>query len=360
MAGWPVASLVDAARAAARRSHEDGFLRNFRRFYAAALTRNVPPFQFAQYSRFLSDWDGDLADYLMPIDVRGLQRRDAECGAAAADVQDKARFEQICRQHGLPCVPTLAVFDHGRSTREDSLKAWRSPIFVKALTGNKGAGAELWRPAPDGFQSSGGKSLSACELISLLRPQNCIVQPLLEDCPALQDLGTVALSSLRLVTARGTSTPPVVIAASISLALEPGSLTGHSGAQCGIDVENGTITAVLGVEEETADRLTGFALPQWNECVELVCKAHDEAFPNFTTLGWDVALTADGPLLLETNVGWGMAAHQKLTGPLGKTPLSEVIDELLAPGGAGRCPGDRQRPPAPRSPSPASRAVQDP
>jgi len=348
-AGWPVVTLIDSIRTASRQSNEGNadFFSKLTKLYGAALTRNVPPFQYAQYSRFLGA-DADLADFLMPLDLRGLQHRDVQLGANAADAQNKARFEQICRTHGLPCVPTIAVFDHGISIGDEGLRAWTKPLFVKALTGNKGAGAELWRPRSGGFVSNDGRALSIDEFIDSLRPQNCIVQPLLEDCAALQTFETTALSSLRLVTARGTTIPSTVVAASISLAFGASSLTGHSGAQCGIDVENGIIVAVRGVDDETRDRLVGFALPYWGECVILACGAHDQAFSAFATLGWDLALTADGPILLETNVGWNMTEHQKLTGPLGKTVFSGIIDELLAPAGAGRYPADHPLKPASR------------
>ena len=79
------------------------------------------------------------------------------------------------------------------------------------------------------------------------------------------------------------------------------------------------------------DRLLGFVLPFWAQTVSLVCRAHQRAFPAFVTLGWDVALTQNGPILLETNVSWNMAQHQLRTGPLGKTGLANVIDELLGP-----------------------------
>jgi len=329
-AGWPIVTLIDAVRASGRLSRE-GRTESFAKLYAAALARNVPPLQYAQYARFLGDEHEDLRDFLMPLDLRGLQRRDVQAGAISSDVQNKARFEQICRTHRLPCVRTLAVFDHGVATGEDVLRTWNQPLFVKALTGNKGAGAELWRPGGRRFVSNGGQDLTVDQLIDSLRRQNCIVQPLLEDDAALRALGTVALSSLRIVTARGTTIPSTAIAASISLGFEIGTLTGHSGAQCGVDTETGTITAVNGADDEIRDRLIGFAIPDWNECLQLVRKAHDLAFPAFATLGWDVALISDGPTLLETNVGWGMVVHQKLTGPLGRTALSEIIAELLAP-----------------------------
>lgn len=358
---WPIATFIDAVKISARRAKEGRgrFLSCFGAFYAEALRRNVAPRHYAYFESSLGIQSTELSDFLLPLDLRALQRLSMSRGAVLRDVQDKARFAQICVAHALPCVPTLAVFDHGASTGEEVLRGWTQPLFVKALTGNKGAGAELWRPSGRGFVSSGGEDLTTDELIEALRPQNCIVQPALEDHPLLKAIGTLAVSSVRIITARGGAIQATPIGATLSLAVEPGVLTGRFGVQCGVDLDDGTITkTTTPIDEDVRlmDRnLIGFALPDWSTCMSLARRAHDEAFPAFATLGWDLALTSAGPVLLETNLGWGMMGHQKLSGPLGKTALADVIDELLAPADAGRPSANRpskqvarSRPPAPR------------
>ena len=357
--GWPLVTFVDAVRISARRAREDRapFLGSFSTLYRAAMTRNIAPGAGAVYERSFDREATDLADYLLPLDLLALGRISLRRGAVLHQVQNKAAFEQICRDHGLPCVETIAAFECGTSVGEDRLRACTAPVFVKALTGNKGAGAELWRRGGRGFLSTGGEDLTADELIGRLRPENCIVQPALEDHPALKDFGTVALSSLRIVTARGPSIPATVIAASLSVAVDPDSLTGHNGIQCGIEIDTGAITRTTRpIDEDTRLKkrdLIGFVLPHWAECIAVVRKAHDEAFPAFVTLGWDLVLTPAGPLLLETNVNWGMIGHQLLAGPLGKTALGPIIEELLEPVTADRSPAGSQPARASRSPSPA-------
>lgn len=339
--GWPIATFFDALMLSAKREKwggRGGFLATFGTLYRAALTRNIPPNQYAVHVS-LGVSPNELPDYLMPLDLRALHNLSIERGAVPTVVQHKARFAETCRAHGLTCVPTLATFEHGTSTGEDVLSKLREPLFVKALTGNRGAGANLWRPSDRGFVSSNGQELTADELIEWLRTQNCIVQPVLTDHPALQALGTVALSNLRLVTAKAPQTAAVPIAASLSLAVEPDSLTGHAGIHCGIDISSGRITGTSKSVEED-DRLVGrdlvgFTMPHWSECIGIACQAHDEAFPAFTTLGWDLVVTSNGPVLLETNVNWRIMGHQKLTGPLGLA-LADVIDASLLPVQADR------------------------
>lgn len=70
--------------------------------------------------------------------------------------------------------------------------------------------------------------------------------------------------------------------------------------------ENGVIA------EKAIDRLgnrlvncpaAGKKLPFFSELIDLVCTLH-VAIPELFTIGWDVALTKDGPLVLEGNDGW--------------------------------------------------------
>ncbi len=75
--------------------------------------------------------------------------------------------------------------------------------------------------------------------------------------------------------------------------------------------------------------IAGIVLPYWHESVDLVRRAHAGAFSRFAFLGWDVALTKDGPLLLETNSGWGAVFHQMRDGPLGHTSFSRLVSRYV-------------------------------
>lgn len=48
----------------------------------------------------------------------------------------------------------------------------------------------------------------------------------------------------------------------------------------------------------------GFELPYYREAVEMTCKAH-QYFYGLCSIGWDVAISEDGPTILECNVLWG-------------------------------------------------------
>ena len=59
----------------------------------------------------------------------------------------------------------------------------------------------------------------------------------------------------------------------------------------------------VAVHPDTGIPFDGFRLPQWAEAIDLARRGQ-RAFPELPTLGWDIALTAGGPLIIEANARW--------------------------------------------------------
>jgi hypothetical protein len=60
----------------------------------------------------------------------------------------------------------------------------------------------------------------------------------------------------------------------------------------------------------TGARITGMKLPYWDSLRSLVTRAHSTV-RGAVVLGWDVAITPDGPLLIEANGGPGLEIMQR-------------------------------------------------
>ncbi len=313
--------------------------------YGLALWRNVPPVEFLAYDFGDPQQRAALPQYLFWTDGDAVKRLNRLRGARNEDVQDKARFAVICAAHGLPHVRTWASFGAGNTAgdREQDATAiagWTGGFWVKPLRLQGGRGAERWLPAADGqFEDSNGLRLAPGALLARLRERACLVQPIVTNHPAVERFTNGALASLRVVTGLHRDGTPALLAN--LLVLPQGTSTiSAGGLVCTVDWTSGTILGArdnslrhtLDRHPETGERFPGAALPFWAETLALVQHAHREAFPHFATLGWDVALTPDGPLLLETNSGWGALAHQVMSGPLGLTALSAIVSEDLDAG----------------------------
>jgi hypothetical protein len=66
---------------------------------------------------------------------------------------------------------------------------------------------------------------------------------------------------------------------------------------------SGSGLTTIHVHPDTGTRLDGFRIPFWQEALDLAKQAH-KSFSEFGFLGWDLALTKDGPKFLEANVWW--------------------------------------------------------
>ncbi|RKY07708.1 MAG: hypothetical protein DRP66_06140 [Planctomycetota bacterium] len=67
----------------------------------------------------------------------------------------------------------------------------------------------------------------------------------------------------------------------------------------------------------------GFQLPFWSEARALVRQAALKFAP-VRTIGWDIALTPDGPVVLEGNIWWNPSNQHKCMGRLLDTLCSDL------------------------------------
>lgn len=298
-----------------------------------AMLHNVPPIEFVSY-RLARPGQRHLAgDYFYWSETELLRLLNARCGADLRDVQDKARFAALCGVHGLPCIPTLAVFRQGAQALDAQTRG-RSPLsvetprlWVKDLAGKKGSGQQQWTRVNEGYRNAQGRLLPPDALWQHLAQRDCIVQPWLDNHPQLAAWSDGALVSLRIVTGRHPGGEVERVAALLHL---------RHGRQhslvCGIDTVTGRITHALdanghGVEvfPVNGSPLVGVCIPFWRQALERALQAHAQAFEHFVFLGWDVAVTAEGPVLIEANAGWGALHHQMIDDkPLGESAFSVI------------------------------------
>lgn len=331
--GWPAGALHTAIRLEASDARP-GRLRRILDAWWLALTRNVPPFEYRAYGLDRREVRARISHYLFWTDLPALATLNARRGADTRDVQDKARFSSLCEAHGLPAIPTLAAFLEGRQITPAMPFLPEEPeLWVKALAGSGGQGAAYWRREEGFYRDGAGARVAVADFAERLAKQDCIVQPRLANHAAVAEITNGALASLRIVT--GIREDRAAVIAALLYLPSGNSLTSIAGIACAIDPASGVLTRALdlrgGAREieahpDTGNAIVGRALPFWRESLDLATDAHERAFGRFVFLGWDVALTGQGPLLLEANAGWGALHLQQLNGPLGLTEFSRIVN----------------------------------
>jgi hypothetical protein len=257
--------------------------------------------------------------------------------AAAPLTEHKALFYAYCTAWNLP-VPRfygLSAKPVGYSASGQALvtpEDWKEfaeslpdEFIVKPSEGVYGQGLRLFRRDSGSFIDNEGRRYRAEDLGSatktMISHSSFVIQERLQSHPEFVHLsGTSSLQTVRIVTwvcANGDVILPLVIQRLITgNLLIDNYVHGRSGNLCAlVDPQNGTLDAAIGpgasnkvtiahsVHPRTGVRLEGFEIPFWKEACSLVRQAALRFIP-LRTIGWDVAITATGPILIEGNVWW--------------------------------------------------------
>ena len=87
---------------------------------------------------------------------------------------------------------------------------------------------------------------------------------------------------------------------------------------------------IISHHPDTTAPIKGAKLPYWKEMTELALSAHKHfQMPIF--IGWDIALTHEGPLVVEANTTWSVDLIQMSHNqPIMDIRFSEIFNSALA------------------------------
>lgn len=308
---YDASSLAVARRVLALRARRIGL---DEAFLAGALDPGVPLAQ--------------CADFVGRLELLAVLR---QLNVGAKDlVDDKAIFAVCAAGHGLPIARTLALVAppfaidgagapvHGGEAFLRWLRAAPASFVVKPAVGMGGRGVEVLERRGDEV-TTGGRTLGAHAFRSRLCDEGtygrAIVQERLGNHPTLVELsGTDALQCTRMVTVVTRSSDVELLFAFQKLIVGAHVIDNSVGNRTGnlvvaVDSAHGTLGAAFAdgapcPRHPVTDRaIAGFALPHWREACALVERAA-RCFRPLRAIGWDVALTEAGPVLLEGNTEW--------------------------------------------------------
>jgi hypothetical protein len=251
----------------------------------------------------------------------------AATGSESYAIEDKRTFARRARAHGLPVVPELTP---------DEARALPGPVIVKDPTLDRGLGV---RRVDD-----------PAGLSRLADVGRLIIQPCLENHPDLLPLlpPRPPLCTLRLTTTWDRDTAECHIAY-FRIGASGGSVDNVSrgGLFVEVDLRAGTLLpglthAMLHGRETPRDvgrapgahrDLAGATLPHFAAARALCQRAHALLAPDVLSIGWDVALCPEGPVLVEANVFAGSFEVRQLADSYGRT-TREVLRRLWFPPGS--------------------------
>jgi hypothetical protein len=249
----------------------------------------------------------------------GVYRVLAEARGSSSPLGDKHAFARFCAERQVDALPVLLSVHDGKFSGPTDLP--ETDLFVKPVRGRGGRGAERWDYVGGGrYTHRDGQELGATALLDRLRGlssvQPYLVQERATNHPAMRDLSNGALNTIRIITCLDEHDRPEIIAAVLRMAVGDNVTVDNvhaGGLAASVDLREGRLSAAtdMGVDAhlgwidhhpDTGARIAGRVLPMWPEVRELVRTAH-VAFRDWAVIGWDVAIMADRPRLVEGNSG---------------------------------------------------------
>ncbi len=285
-----------------RQQHGLSYLRQVIGSTADSLRYNIAPLEWYQFG-FASLAPEEKATWAGTGTMYEFQRKLNPPGKRQV-LNDKREFYRAYREFCL----------HGLWTRKElqedpvlveRILAGHDKLVFKDATGNCGASVRIVPSA----------ELSACSLTGWMRQNGYdMVESFIEQHPDLQALSPSGVNTVRIFTLLDRQGGYHVLGCRLRISVDSpvdnlaaGNLAAPiddaTGKVSGPGVYSDITRKPEPVHPVTRVPIEGFQLPYWPETLELVKNA-SLRHPQNRSIGWDVAITADGPGLIEGNHDW--------------------------------------------------------
>lgn len=295
-----------------------------------------------------AQWDDYLVDERLKVVLKSINHP-----AARELVNDKLAFYEHCVANDLPTIPIVAAIVRvddkcppSRATVEteqqwcDRMETAPHQLFIKPIDGTWGIDAFVAEQINGSWHYLHNTGSSG-DLYRFLKHhpstnKGWIVQPLVKAHQALSPISSPhGLPTIRANTCLLNGKAELLFAA-IRIPVGDNVTDNFSHGASGniiapIDLQTGQLGVCRGsaskrwpqiirIEKhpDTGNKIEGCDLPMWQQVLTLLQQGQ-QSLPDLKTLGWDVAITDAGPLIVETNATYDVdliqVAHQRGVGP---------------------------------------------
>jgi len=260
----------------------------------------------------------------------------------------KKVFDDLCTEHNIPHPRLLMTVENGSATLLAPPESLQTSLFCKMEKGMGAIGTQMFRyNAPDHYIDESGKSHDLSGMIEEITKESegklMIVQPWLRNHPDIADLAKDSLITFRVVTCLNAHGEPEITMAMLRVLakLEPDwtdALDEEYAAP--MDLETGQLGLFTGdnmatsplryeIQPLTGAQVAGRIVKGWPELRDVALRAH-RAVRHRAAVGWDIALTPEGPMVLEGNNNFDVMFLQRVHDVgIGQTRLGVLLAHQL-------------------------------
>lgn len=326
-AAW---SNIQAYGPTIRDTYDTSLLQQFLQQCYIALRHDISPSKYYTYRLYYSNrWEASdtflydaweyHANLLYELNTRSRP------AVERATIANKKHFFEHCQSHGLPTVPIYAIAENGSVAFPYSADRGlpNEDLFIKPAEGKKGHGvrqyaydAGIWMRKGQTYNQP--DLVKELERLSTENNESLIVQPRLTNHSAWQPFTSGALATIRIITGRRPCGNVKSIGAVLRMPTGKSVVdNAHAGSiRAQISLHSGRLSKATSYLQhngtrdfcrhpDTSDRIEGGVVPEWSQVFQLAEAAHQTFDTVF--IGWDVALTIKGPMLIEANNLWSSA-----------------------------------------------------
>jgi putative polysaccharide biosynthesis protein len=259
---------------------------------------------------------------------------------------NKLAVHEFCERQGIPHAPLLGVAKNGKVELRCAGEGLDRDLFIKVAHSKGARGAERFkRVAANRYLDKKGAELSLAEVLDRLAERSragaLLIEPFASNHPAIADLAEQSLIAIRVITCLNGANIPVVTHGMLRVLpkLEP-NWPHDVELGSAVNLATGTLGLMTGDKDNlrfewhenhpiTGAPVLGRVLPQWPEIQSVALTAH-EACVDRLLVGWDIALTPDGPILLEGNAYADVDFLQRVHRcPWGASPIGPLLFDRL-------------------------------
>ncbi len=301
------------------------------------------------YFQYLFDRKTDPVDQeeYMPFHLYNRLRKKANRGVKLVDgylnytciLRDKFIFYEFMKGMSLPTPDVVAVCDNGQIRWLESgsiaesgsiLQYGDADLFCKSVNGDNGYGVFLIS-VDDGRLFINGERSSVEDFEKRVRTRS-ILQKRLKQHEEMDRLFSGTVNTIRIGTFNDGKRVRVFNAIlKLGASGEVVDNWHRGGLLVGIDLQTGRLmkygvpynkcgnTVLRHPDSEVV--FNGFEIPYFEDSLELVRTIHSTLY-GIVTIGWDIAITENGPVVIEGNDNWDFRMFQVYYGGCRKSLLA--------------------------------------